>query len=57
MDNNWVLCQFVKVGNGLDEDGGCGGDGNEFAGAYGLEYREQRVGIIADRKDLIPVSI
>lgn len=37
MDDYWEIGESVKVGNGRNEDGGSGGDGNEFAISNGCE--------------------
>ena len=39
--------------DGLDEDGGAGGDGEEFAGSDGFEGGEERVVAFSNGLDLL----
>ena len=46
MDNNWILCELVEVGNGRKEDRGRRRNRDEFAGLQRLERGKQRVDIV-----------
>lgn len=52
MEDNGILRKLVEVRNGAEEDGGTGGDGDQFARAGRLKGRKERIGIVSYGEDL-----